>query len=277
MINCLSLKVNCRGMEGDLRLALEEKCRALDIPMMGVADADAWDEPPFQPFVSEDSRPKAIMPSARSVVVIGIPLPMPAIDSAPSIWYAETYKTVNQLLDQSTYRLSLFLESKGHAAAFVPRDGYAGLEALRKDPSAFFSHRHAALLAGLGTFGVNNALLTPEYGPRVRFDSLFTDALIDHDLPIEKELCIECGLCKKKCPVNAVGGGTYPDDIIDKKACIERHADLESKGISPCGMCIRVCPVGEDRKRWKNKKVSIYTEEGEWTDRWDQVRSHGIR
>ena len=187
--------------------------------------------------------------------MIGIPLPTPAIDSAPSIWYSETYKTVNQLLDQSTYRLALFLESKGHAAAFVPRDGYTSLEALREDPSSFFSHRHAAMLAGLGTFGVNNIVLTREYGPRVRFASLFTDALIDHDHPIEEELCIECGLCKKKCPAEAIGGGTYPDDIIDKDSCTDRTSVLSRKGISPCGICIQVCPVGEDRKGQRKKKT----------------------
>lgn len=275
MIKCLSHQPHSRSMEGNLRRELEERCRSMDIPMMGVAPVEAWDEPPFRPFVSPESAPRAIMPNATAVVVIGIPLPMPAIDSAPSIWYADTYRTVNQLLDQSTYRLSLFLESKGHAATFVPRDGYAGLEALRKGPSAFFSHRHAAVLAGLGTFGVNNAVLTREYGPRVRFASLLTDAPMAHDRPIDEDLCIECGMCRRMCPVNAVGGGTYPDDIIDKGACIERHAELDRQGISPCGMCIRVCPVGDDRKKWGNEKVSIYTKDGEDRKRWDYIRSFG--
>ena len=206
--------------------------------------------------------------------MIGIPLPGPAIASAPSIWYAETYWTVNQLLDQATYRLSLFLESLGYQATFIPRDGYAGLEALRKDPSSFFSHRHAAYLAGMGTFGVNNALLTKEYGPRVRFASLLTDAPLEYDSPMREGLCIECGACTRKCPVNAVGKGMYPQDIIDKEACTERHADLNKKGISPCGICIQVCPVGDDRKRGKGSSDKSSIDEKQ---RWDHVRSRGLR
>ena len=62
-----------------------------------------------------------------------------------------------------------------HPSSF-PGDGYFGIKALLKNPVAFFSHRHAAFLAGLGNFGVNNMLLTPEYGPRVRFGSVFTSA-----------------------------------------------------------------------------------------------------
>ena len=38
-----------------------------------------------------------------------------------------------------------------------------------------FSHRHAATRAGLGEFGYNNIVLTPQFGPRQRFNSIITD------------------------------------------------------------------------------------------------------
>lgn len=264
-------------MNEALRRELEDRCRSLDIPMMGVASTESWDDPPFNPFLPTEGHPGSIMPGASRVVVIGIPLPMPAIESAPSIWYAETYRTVNLLLDQASYRLALFLEAKGHRSAYIPRDGYAGIEALRRDPSSFFSHRHAAVLAGLGSFGVNNVVLTKEYGPRVRFASLVTDAPLPPDEPIKEDLCISCMECVRMCPSNAIGGGPYPDDIMDKNACTEYTAGLAKKGVSPCGMCIRVCPVGRDRVLWGNEDVSRYSKDGPWVETWEHVRSHGGR
>ena len=153
-------------MSEELKRALLERCRTMEIPIVGVASVDRWASPPFEPWVPEEFWPQSIYPEARSVVVIGLPIPLPALETSPSIWYRELYRTVNILLDQYTYRLSNFLSDLGHPSVFVPRDGYADVKALLKNPVAFFSHRHAAYLAGLGSFGVNNILLTPEYGPR---------------------------------------------------------------------------------------------------------------
>lgn len=52
--------------------------------------------------------------------------------------------------------------------------------------------RHAPYLAGLGSFGVNNVLLTPEFGPRVRFASVFTTAEFPPDPVIDADLCTRC-------------------------------------------------------------------------------------
>lgn len=158
-------------MNDDLKAAVLERCRRMEIPLAGgVASTERWENPPFQPWMPEEFYPQSIFPEARSVIVIGLPVHLPVLEtSPPSIYYHELYKTVNTLLDQYTYRLASFLNDEGFPpSVFVPpRDGYGSIEVLQKNPVAFFSHRHAALLAGgLGTFGVNNTLLTPpEYGP----------------------------------------------------------------------------------------------------------------
>ncbi len=152
-------------MNSDLKAAVLERCRKMEIPLVGVAGTDRWENPPFLPWMPEEFYPQSIFPEARSVIVIGLPVHLPVLETSPSIYYHELYKTVNTLLDQYTYRLASFLNDRGYLSVFVPRDGYGSIEALQKNPVAFFSHRHAALLAGLGTFGVNNTLLTPEYGP----------------------------------------------------------------------------------------------------------------
>jgi epoxyqueuosine reductase QueG len=65
---------------------------------------------------------------------------------------------------------------KGYGSIYLPRDAYGDINILIDKPFAFFSHKHSAYLAGRGSFGHNNVLLTPEYGPRVRFTPIFTTA-----------------------------------------------------------------------------------------------------
>ncbi len=78
-------------------------------------------------------------------------------------------------------KFPIILTEKGYPSIYLPRDGYGDIEVLLKKPMAFFSHKHAAYLAGMGSFGENNVILTEEYGPRVRFTSIFTTAEIEGD------------------------------------------------------------------------------------------------
>ncbi len=233
-------------MDAALREAVEAHCRRLEVPIVGFASADRWDEPRFAPLVPEPFRPAAVVPGTRTVIVIGLPIFLPVVETAPSIWYHELYRTVNELLDQHTYRIAAALNTAGHPSEPVPRDGYGSIRVLLERPVAFFSHRHAAYLAGLGTFGVSNMLLTPACGPRVRFASVLTTAELPSDPVLEGDLCTRCMRCIEECPAGALEPGDYPVSLTDKRACAERSADLFRRHISPCGRCIAVCPVGED-------------------------------
>jgi epoxyqueuosine reductase QueG len=234
-------------MDTALREAVVAHCRRLEVPLVGFAPASRWNEPRFARLVPEPFRPAAVVPGTRTVIVLGLPVFLPVVETAPSIWYHELYRTANELLDQHAYRIAAELNAAGHPSVPVPRDGYGSLRVLLERPVAFFSHRHAAYLAGLGAFGVNNVLLTWEYGPRVRFASVLTAAELPPDPVLEQELCTRCMRCVEECPAGALQGGDYPASLTDKRACAERSADLFRRHVSPCGCCIAVCPVGEDR------------------------------
>jgi epoxyqueuosine reductase len=262
-----------------LKQDIRSKCTELDIPMVGFAPADRWDHPKFEPWVPDEFRPAAIVPGTKTVIVIGFPVPLPVIETSPSIYYHEFYKTINILLDTSAFRISLFLNNKGFSSVPIPRDGYGSISIIRENPVVFFSHRHAAYLAGLGNFGINNTILTPEYGPRVRFTSIFTTAAIPPDPLMKDPLCTKCMNCVEICPVHALKGEEYPRSITDKERCAARSEALFRQYISPCGFCIKVCPVGKDRELFRRENTRIYHEDDPTYEMlhkaWCHVRSYG--
>lgn len=267
-------------MNEELKRALLERCEKMEIPLVGVASVDRWNSPPFEPWMPREYYPQSIYPEARSVIVIGLPITLPVLETSPSIYYRELYTTVNALLDQYTYRLASFLTGKGYPSMFIPRDGYGNIKVLLESPVAAFSHRHAALLAGLGNFGVSNMILTPGYGPRVRFGSVLSTADLPSDPILEKQLCTRCMRCVTMCPSNALGKDDYPNGLTDKRACASHSAKLNERYISPCGICIKVCPIGDDRKLYHRNDISIYSEGDRFAEHhraWDHVRAHGCK
>jgi len=270
----------------DLKKELLRKFLNLSLPLVGFASVTWWPSPPdglpnsLSPWIPQVFWPQSIYPEANTVMIIGLPVPLPILETAPSIYYHELYKTVNSMLDQKAYEIANFLTEKGHPSIYLPRDGYGDIKILIDNPFAFFSHKHAAYLAGMGSFGQNNVILTPAYGPRVRFNSIFTTARIEPDAPRCKDLCIRCLLCVKNCPVKAIPEkGDFPPPI-DKKSCAQRSTILRDEYRSPCGICIKVCPVGKDREIFGRKNMSIYKDDKrfeKYHKAWEHVKRYGSK
>jgi epoxyqueuosine reductase QueG len=268
--------------DGELKKAIVRQAKKAGATLAGFASVSRWEEygetaPLFFP--------QNVFPFARTVIVAGVPVLIPMLDTTPSIVYSELYNTTNRLLDEIAYRLSVFLQAKNFRTAFFPRDAYGDISVLVKHPETAFSHVLAAKYAGLGTIGYNHTLLTKDYGPRVRFVSVLTEAEVKPDAVQEKELCIRCGLCGKCCPTNAFYDMGKPIAYMNKHKCARYHQKLREQYRYPCGVCIKVCPVGKDRLIY-GKYANKYMDESpalkhnphdpQYAD-WTHIRSFGSK
>lgn len=268
---------------GDLKQRIIAFCKQQGADLVGFAPVERWDE---EGTVPPEFRPRALFPPTQTVIVIGIGMPLPIVETTPSILHKELYDTSNIELDQIAFRLVRFLNRQGYPSYYFTRDGYGSLKILKKRMYAAFGHTKAAQYAGLGTIGLSNNLLTPEFGPRVRFISVFTSAKLEPSPMITKELCIKCLACAKCCPKRALK--PRKDQIIadlDKIACTEMARELTRRRCYPCGICTKVCPIGADRKLYKEKGVmkKYLAEEKALADdpddpvyhSWTHVRKYG--
>lgn len=168
------------------------------------------------------------------------------IDSSPTHTYFQHYRTMNAYIDSVSLQLVMLLEREGYRAAQVPASQSVD------DFSGIFSHKKAAVRAGLGSIGKSALFLSKLYGPRVRLGTVFTNAPLDVVCEKQKDLCKNCDVCAKNCGAMAIRNKNYEDgmereDIFDAHACSQYMKD-KFKHIgrgAVCGVCMRVCPIGK--------------------------------
>ena len=202
----------------------------LDVDLVGVAPVDRFGEGP------EGGRPTDYLPQATSVVVLAARIPASALEVAghyeetgktlgPYMWYG--YVVPNWDLSSAATRLAGHLEKRGFRALPFPPTGINYKFGYRAD----FSHRHAAVAAGLGEFGLSGLVLTPEFGAGQRFVSIITDAPLEPSPMYEGPALCRPELCRseciRSCPTKAltgrvtvaIGGDTFEYARIQPVRC----------------------------------------------------------
>ena len=75
--------------------------------------------------------------------------------------------------------------------------------------------KDAAVVAGLGSLGKNNLVITPGYGPRIRFRALLIDQEAEATGPLDFNPCEGCEQpCREACPVKSFKKFVYSANEI---------------------------------------------------------------
>ncbi len=120
-------------------------------------------------------------------------------------------------------KIAVYLTTKGHFAEMV--DSNAGDIDIRR----------IAASASLGSIGKSSLVITPQFGPRVKFSVVLTDALIETGERGEFDFCEGCNACIKACPTGAITDFGY-----NKSACEHHRGNV-------CVLCVEACPVGKEK------------------------------
>ena len=180
------------------------------------------------------------------------------------------YEALNMALQIISLHTSMYLEEQGHVSICMPTtygSTFSWDSGNYPVPNmmAPFSHRHAAVAAGIGQFGLNNLLLTPEYGPLVRMVSIITEAELEPDPLLAGKLCLgeKCGLCRKTCP-----DGCYSKEVRRYEMGEGIEVEMYEYDAELCGnyrdpnrkVCARECwlkcPLASNPPKGKHKPAS---------------------
>lgn len=198
----------------DLKSRLSQVCFKKGAVAFGIASVAGVDSlprvriGPTMKFLCETKlnytkKPSEAMSDAKSVVVFGI------------------------LSTDDSCELGVRLEEGGYdwpgyyplnwirrdAARLLEEEGYRVVYPY--ESSAPESHKRVFRLAGIGAFGKNALIISPKYGPWLRFSYFLTNAELEPDKPFEEDLCKNCIRCVKACPV-----GALKPYVVDPERCL---------------------------------------------------------
>jgi len=276
--------------------AVKQTAKQQGAVLVGVSPVERFDPmPPIHDPAPKGHHPRDFLPEARAVISVAMPILNPVMEAPAYLVdrememipdnvkypYMEVlYNRVGHVVHD--YMLEFvgqvvgqYLLGQGYQAMIFPTTGlHPSVSDLTdkqiwEEGSKFrytygpFSHRHAATRAGLGEFGYNNLVLTREFGPRQRFNSIITDAELLPDPLITEPICLrdKCRLCLKACIMECI---TMRDDpeVVDYRSLEEDDRERifidtpaktdptlcrrrrEGNPHSPIrGDCVRICPL----------------------------------
>jgi epoxyqueuosine reductase len=214
-------------------------------PLVGFVTAD---DPRFAELraVAEPSHmlPDELLPGARSVVSFFLPFAPEVVEAnarererVARAW-AVAYVETNALIAHITAHLIEALAQRGVRAAAEPATHNFNPVSL----ISRWSHKSVAIIAGLGSFGLHQMIIT-DAGCAGRFGSLVLDAPLPVTQAEPRERCLyfhdgSCLECVMRCPVEALD----PAVPLDKQRCYQRLLDVarqyEELGLADvCGKC----------------------------------------
>ncbi|MGL5693649.1 MAG: tRNA epoxyqueuosine(34) reductase QueG [Peptostreptococcaceae bacterium] len=232
---------------------LKEFCRELGLDCVGIAGvgpyanlerviknklSNGYYTGMEEPIIENRVNPKLIMENAKSIIVCAFP------------YYIGEYKNTN--LSKYCYGKDYHIVAKEYLQKICD---YLSDEVNNFEYKIFADNgplvdRHLAYLSGIGYFGINNNIITDEYGSYIFIGYIVNNYEFHADEPLPKN-CIKCNNCVKYCPGNAILGNYE----LNPKRCLsyitQKKEDLteeeqnmlnDNKKIFGCDVCQDICP-----------------------------------
>ncbi len=176
--------------------------------LVGIAPVERFENAP------EGHKPTDFMPECRSVISIALHL----FDGMADVWgeHDAPEKTITPYLfygygltnlesSRIVNRMAKALEYSGYKTlAFMPTwissmTKYFDQTLVTNEIQAEFSHRHAAVAAGIAELGWNGLTLTPEFGSMQRLNTLLTSAELEPTPLYDGPPLCSPDKCQQKC------------------------------------------------------------------------------
>lgn len=168
------------------------------------------------------------------------------IVDGPTRLYFMHYGRVNMLLDEMALRVSAAIQANGYDALPIPASQIIDWEGQR----AHLSHKHVALIAGVGWIGRNNLLISPRYGAQIRLVTVLTNMPLAPNGPLDRD-CGKCRDCLNICPAGAIRERQSDFDHVACYRQLDQFRRERNLGHHICGICVKACP-GEQRAEFEN-------------------------
>lgn len=232
-------------------------------PLVGFADAGHSYIKNFPQLITPSHQiPTDVLDDASIVIVYYVPFTKELAETndtsselASPDW-ALAYEETNAMFNELNTYIMDHLKKWGYNGGISPKSATFHKDILKSD----WSYRHFAYAAGLGTFGVNNMIITKK-GCCGRFSTVVTNLDVEPDQPVKDEYCLykkdgSCGLCIKNCPAGALAVDSYNRNecykILQKNAEVytefgssyvdETGNSSNSIGSEVCGKCVTQSP-----------------------------------
>jgi epoxyqueuosine reductase len=186
-----------------------------NIPVFGISAAESLQNEP------RGYRPSDMLPQARSILCLGIPVPKGIFKSEErSAWmYWRAANIYYRTIDAVLMRVSSLIEEKGEVTVPV----YSCFPYDIKGKGDFWGYLSLVRMAeavGIGKVGKNGLLFNSQYGPRLLLGGIITTALFRTVAWPEKDergCPKDCFTCQEQCPVKAID----KSGKVDRVACIK--------------------------------------------------------
>ena len=224
----------------DLTSGIKALAKREGISLIGIASARGWK-------VARGRNPTDILPSARSIIVLAMPVPDKVIEEATVGERESVKKAIRKEMERVGSKIMESLTKNGYVGV-VPS---GNIPSNAKQLRGLIPLKYAAYRAGLGAIGKSSLLITPQYGPRVRLAAIVTNAPLTPDKPLNVDFCGTCMVCEKVCVGKAFREGRHDVEIC-WRAESEIGEQVPGLPYKLCpAPCLKLCPVGKLKEKYR--------------------------